>query len=924
MANLKDLIVTGPARFLNKIYGNLEGNATSADKWKTARTFNISATPGSGGINVDGSQSSYSLVLPSTIGNFTKISATSFEGSLKGNADSASKLTVNAGDSNTPVYFEDGIPKAVTSIDVKSDKAGVLDPGKKINGTTFTGATDITTASWGTARTVTISDNDGTNTQANNNINGSANFTLKLPATIKATLSGKASTAGHADTASSATTAITCTGNAETASWLNANSSLTYGANGFQYFNLSGTEGTSPSSNNTPTSTWYHIMRLNHSNSDGCFADIAVPIDNTAGVWWRQIRYGTNYGWFKILDSNNYTEYTVTKTGGGASGTWGISISGKAASATRLATDRNIVLNGDFTGSASFNGTADATITATNYKCSVDGGNTNSFPYHRIAYITGKSGQYSDIDCILHIKHNYAGGGFGRVKIGFRTNSTGDAVDASATWLYKYNIRDDAISIAYWGVSGDNCYADVFYNHGILYPRCTVYQVYGNRDWTLVNSNQPYNSAAATEAYASISAAATALHGGTAYTNIVNSTQSYSSNYLPLSGGRLSGLLSAHGGISLNDSTPRETPQFILGIREFANGGNIIWQTANEVSVGKASALTPITTTDKADGTNDWRRVWFSWNDNTTGRPAYDDRFVFQTSTGTLKAPVFSGNKLYASSTDSDAIHTIGGILASYLRIDNANSGGYVELGEDGEGGNIRIIGPNGSKWWKIDCYNSSDLRIFSHDGSDYKFFVFGANGNLSAPSFSGNLNGNASTASALTPITDTDLASSADTWRRIWMGWADNTTGRPAYDDRFAIQTSTGTLKAPVFSGNLDGNAFSATWASALASNGNFSYIHNSLQYFNIWSNAGAAVGVNDTPTSNSWHILRCTHGHPDIYYTDVAIPFGENQIYYKRVMTGSIQNGGWVMLYDTQNIVYSASAPYNPKVGTIWLQPI
>ena len=32
MASLKDLIVTGPARFLNKIYGNLVGNATSADK----------------------------------------------------------------------------------------------------------------------------------------------------------------------------------------------------------------------------------------------------------------------------------------------------------------------------------------------------------------------------------------------------------------------------------------------------------------------------------------------------------------------------------------------------------------------------------------------------------------------------------------------------------------------------------------------------------------------------------------------------------------------------------------------------------------------------------------------------------------------------------------------------------------------------
>ena len=36
--------------------------------------------------------------------------------------------------------------------------------------------------------------------------------------------------------------------------------------------------------------------------------------------------------WATLLDNNNYTDYTVTKTGTGATGTWGISISGKAGS----------------------------------------------------------------------------------------------------------------------------------------------------------------------------------------------------------------------------------------------------------------------------------------------------------------------------------------------------------------------------------------------------------------------------------------------------------------------------------------------------------------------------------------------------------------------------------------------------------------
>lgn len=96
--------------------------------------------------------------------------------------------------------------------------------------------------------------------------------------------------------------------------------------------------------------------------------------------------------WRTILDSSNYTSYTVTKTGSGASGTWGISISGNAAtsskctgnaatatvansakactgnsaSATKLATARNFSISGGATAAAvSFNGTGNATLSVT-------------------------------------------------------------------------------------------------------------------------------------------------------------------------------------------------------------------------------------------------------------------------------------------------------------------------------------------------------------------------------------------------------------------------------------------------------------------------------------------------------------------------------------------------------------------------------
>lgn len=98
-------------------------------------------------------------------------------------------------------------------------------------------------------------------------------------------------------------------------------------------------------------------------------------------------RYGNVNGiettWREILDSSNYTNYTVTKGGSGATGTWGISITGNAATAlkctgnaatatvadsakactgnsataTKLATARKI-------GNASFDGSADITLSA--------------------------------------------------------------------------------------------------------------------------------------------------------------------------------------------------------------------------------------------------------------------------------------------------------------------------------------------------------------------------------------------------------------------------------------------------------------------------------------------------------------------------------------------------------------------------------
>lgn len=54
-----------------------------------------------------------------------------------------------------------------------------------------------------------------------------------------------------------------------------------------------------------------------------------------SGVFRRQGATTTWGSWMKLLDSTNYTDYTVTKTGTGASGTWGINITGTSAKASK-------------------------------------------------------------------------------------------------------------------------------------------------------------------------------------------------------------------------------------------------------------------------------------------------------------------------------------------------------------------------------------------------------------------------------------------------------------------------------------------------------------------------------------------------------------------------------------------------------------
>ena len=138
-------------------------------------------------------------------------------------------------------------------------------------------------------------------------------------------------------------------GTATNATQLISNDRMDYGWNGINYFNISTSNQSAAKVNDTPFSSnvWTHILRFNRNDPKGYYTDLAIPFSQNS-IYYKRIAAGslqnstTNGGWIKVLDQLNYTSYTVTKTGSGASGTWNINISGNAATATALSSSGTI------------------------------------------------------------------------------------------------------------------------------------------------------------------------------------------------------------------------------------------------------------------------------------------------------------------------------------------------------------------------------------------------------------------------------------------------------------------------------------------------------------------------------------------------------------------------------------------------------
>ena len=246
--------------------------------------------------------------------------------------------TATKGSATLPIYLNAGTPTACSttlgvSITGNAATATKLQTARTINGTSFNGTTNIVTAYWGTARTISLS---GAVT-GSASVNGSQNVTITTTYQFgsidgryvggnKTANHGSSGTAYTADTYSSTFVNKAFVAFAERGSWAYANNGYVSTDTGVN-IPLAGTAIFQWGASDTNKTQLYITPHNNSGVSNPAANEMLFYTSN-----------GSDYtsAWTRVLTHRNYTNYTVTKTGGGASGTWGISITGNAATANRI------------------------------------------------------------------------------------------------------------------------------------------------------------------------------------------------------------------------------------------------------------------------------------------------------------------------------------------------------------------------------------------------------------------------------------------------------------------------------------------------------------------------------------------------------------------------------------------------------------
>lgn len=97
----------------------------------------------------------------------------------------------------------------------------------------------------------------------------------------------------------------------------------------------------------------------------------------------------------------------------------------------------------------------------------------------------------------------------------------------------------------------------------------------------------------------------------------------------------------------------------------------------NATTATAASVLTALDANDIASSSATWRKVWFSYNDGATGRPALSNSFAYQASTNTLKVPHFLAEHISGGDGEFRVTYSSTVDMSMMIGTDDVNHGLY-------------------------------------------------------------------------------------------------------------------------------------------------------------------------------------------------------------------------------------------------------
>ena len=109
------------------------------------------------------------------------------------------------------------------------------------------------------------------------------------------------------------------------------------------------------------------------------------------------------------------------------------------------------------------------------------------------------------------------------------------------------------------------------------------------------------------------------------------------------------------------------------------------------------------------------------------------------------------------------------------------------------------------------------------------------------------------------------------------------------------------------------------SVYSDYLKQNASLVFGRNELQYFNQYTNVTTGADKNANPKTDWHHILRMNHANERGYFVDLAIPFNDNRIQFRRI-TGGYDNGWRRIITEEPNhnvILCDSNAGGNVGIG-------